>query len=85
MQRAHGSFGNTPSAQQHNPQEIQVLQPTSILDGGTTRRFPRTLDQAFGCDGYYITHYRNRWSWVNRTAVFALWVLAVAWGTTLWI
>jgi len=61
-----------------------VLQPTSILDGGTTRRFPRTLDQAFGCDGHAITHYRNRWSWVNRTAVFALWVLAVAWGTTLW-
>jgi hypothetical protein len=85
VQRADRSFGNTPSTQQHNPQEIQMLQQSPILDGGTTRRFPRTLDEAFGCDGNCITHYRNRWSWVNRTAVFAIWVLAVAWSTTLWI
>jgi len=54
----------------------------------TTRVFPRTLDQAFnhGADyGTSIVHYRNRWSWVNRIAVAVLWVLAVAWGVTLWI
>ena len=85
MQRAHGSLGNAPSAQQHNPQEIPVLQPTPILDGGTTRRFPRTLDEAFGCDGHAITHYRNRWSWFNRAVAFVAWVLAIAYGVTLWI
>jgi hypothetical protein len=54
----------------------------------TTRVFPRTLDQAFnhGADyGTSIVHYRNRWSWVNRIAMVVLWVLAVAWGVTLWI
>lgn len=88
MQRADRNFGNAPTTQQYNPQEIQVLQPTQIFDGGTTRRFPRTLNEAFnsGADyGCSIVRYRNRWSWVNRAAVFALWVLAVAWGTTLWI
>ena len=85
MQRAHGSYFNQGAAQQHSKEKVPVLQQSPILDGGTTRRFPRTLDQAFGCDGHCITHYRNRWSWVNRTAVFAFWVLAVAWGTTLWI
>jgi len=84
MQRIDRSLGNAPSVQQHNPQEIQVLQPTSIFDGGTTRRFPRTLDEAFGCDGNCITHYRNRWSWVNRTVAFVGWVLVLAWGATLW-
>jgi hypothetical protein len=84
VQRADTSYFNQGAAQQHSEKALQMLQPTSIFDGGTTRRFPRTLDEAFGCDGHCITHYRNRWSWVNRTAVFALWVLAMAWGTT-WI
>jgi hypothetical protein len=53
----------------------------------TTRVFPRTLDQAFngGADyGCSIIHYKNRWSWANRAAVFILWVLALAYGVTLW-
>jgi hypothetical protein len=85
VQRTDRRYINTGAAQQHSQKEIPVLQQSPILDGGTTRRFPRTLNEAFGCDGHCITHYRNRWSWVNRAAVFALWVLAVAWGTTLWI
>lgn len=54
----------------------------------TTRVFPRTLDQAFnsGADyGSSIVHYRNRWSWANRAAIFLIWVLALVWGATLWI
>ena len=85
MQRTDRRYINQGAARQFNSTEIQVLQQSPILDGGTTRRFPRTLNEAFGCDGHCITHYRNRWLWVNRAAVFALWVLAVAWGTTLWI
>ena len=88
MQRTDRRYINQGAARQFNSTEIQVLQQSPILDGGTTRRFPRTLDQAFnhGADyGCSIVCYRNRWSWVNRAAVFTLWVLAVAWGTTLWI
>ena len=54
----------------------------------TTRVFPRTLDQAFnhGADyGCSIVHYRNHWTWFNRITVAVLWVLALAWGATLWI
>jgi hypothetical protein len=64
-----------------------MLQQPPILNGGTTRRFPRTLDQAFssGADyGCAITHYKNRWSWANRAAAFVAWVLVLAWGVTLW-
>ena len=61
-----------------------MLQQPQILDGGTTRRFSRTLDEAFGCDGHAITHYRNRWSWFNRAVAFVAWVLAIAYGVTLW-
>ena len=85
MQRTDRRYINQGAAQQHSEEALQMLQPTPIFNGGTTRRFPRTLNEAFGCDGHCITHYRNRWSWVNRAAVFTLWVLAVAWGTTLWI
>ena len=88
MQRTDRRYINQGAAQQHSEKEIPVLQQSPILDGGTTRRFPRTLNEAFnhGADyGCSIVCYRNRWSWVNRAAVFTLWVLAVAWGTTLWI
>ena len=85
MQRTHRSYFNQGAAQQHSEKALQMLQPTSILDGGTTRRFPRTLDEAFGCDGHCITHYRNRWNWVARAAAFVGWVLVLAWGATLWI
>ena len=54
----------------------------------TTRVFPRTLDQAFGHGADYgcaITHYKNHWSWVTNAAAFIAWVLALAWGATLWI
>jgi hypothetical protein len=61
-----------------------MLQQPPIFHNGTTRRFPRSLEEAFGGDGYAITHYRNRWSGVNRAVVFVLWVLVLAWGATLW-
>jgi len=61
-----------------------MLQRTQIQHNGTTKRFARTLDEAFGGNGCAITHYRNKWSWANRAAVFILWVLALAWGVTLW-
>ena len=62
-----------------------MLQRTQIQHNGTTRRFPRSLDEAFGGSGHAITHYRNRWSWFNRVAAFIAWVLALAYGVTLWI
>jgi len=61
-----------------------VLQQPQVQHNGTTRRFPRSLEEAFGGDGYAITHYRNRWSWANRAAAFIVWVLALAYGVTLW-
>ena len=64
-----------------------MLQRTQIQHNGTTRRFPRSLDQAFnsGADyGCSIVGYRNRWSWVNRAAVCVLCALALVWGVTLW-
>jgi hypothetical protein len=61
-----------------------VPQQPPVQHNGTTRRFCRSLDEAFGGSGYAIVHYRNRWSWFNRAAVFVLWVLALAWGVTLW-
>ena len=61
-----------------------MLQQPPIQHNGTTKRFARTLDEAFGGNGHAITHYRNKWSWANRAAVFILWVLALAWGVTLW-
>ena len=51
----------------------------------TTKRFARSLDEAFGGSGHAITHYRNRWSWFNRAVAFIVWVLALAYGVTLWI
>jgi hypothetical protein len=54
----------------------------------TTKRFPRTLDEAFGHGADYgcaIVHYKNHWSWVARASAFIIWVLALAWGATLWI
>ena len=62
-----------------------MLQRTQVQHNGTTRRFPRSLDEAFGGDGYAIHRYRNRWSWVNRVAVCVLCALALVWGVTLWI
>jgi hypothetical protein len=61
-----------------------VLQQPPVQHNGTTRRFCRSLDEAFGGDGYAITHYRNRWSWFNRAVAFSVWVLAMAYGVTLW-
>jgi hypothetical protein len=68
-----------------------MLQRTQVQhDGkvnGTTRRFPRTLDQAFGHGADYgcaIIFYKNHWSWANRAVAFVIWVLALAWGATLW-
>ena len=87
MQRADQRGLNAPSTRQHNQKEDELLQQSQILNGGTTRRFPRTLDQAFnsGADyGCSITHYRNRWSWVNRAAVCVFCALALVWGVTLW-
>ena len=84
MQRADQRGLNAPSTRQHNPKEDELLQQSQILNGGTTRRFPRSLDEAFGGDGYAITHYRNRWSWANRAAVCVLCALALVWGVTLW-
>ena len=62
-----------------------MLQRTQVQHNGTTRRFPRSLDEAFGGNGCAITHYRNRWSWFSRAVAFSVWVLAVAYGVTLWI
>lgn len=84
MQRADQRGLNAPSTRQHNPKEIRMLQRTQVQHNGTTRRFPRSLDEAFGSDGYAITHYRNSWSWVNRAAVCVLCALALVWGVTLW-
>ena len=87
MQRADQRGLNEAPTRQHNPKEDELLQQSQILNGGTTRRFPRTLDQAFnsGADyGCSIVHYRNRWSWFNRAAAFIAWVLALAYGVTLW-
>jgi len=61
-----------------------MSQRTQVQHNGTTKRFARSLDEAFGGSGYAITHYRNRWSWFNRAAVFIAWVLVLAWGVTLW-
>ena len=61
-----------------------MLQRTQVQHNGTTKRFARTLDEAFGGDGYAIHHYRNRWSWVNRAAACVLCALALVWGVTLW-
>jgi len=61
-----------------------VLQQPPIHHNRTTRRFACSLEEAFGGDGYAITHYRNRWSWANRAAAFIVWVLALAYGVTLW-
>ena len=61
-----------------------MLQQPPVFHNGTTKRFARSLNEAFGGDGYAITHYRNRWSWVNRVAVCVLCALAVVWGVTLW-
>ncbi len=61
-----------------------MLQQPPIFHNGTTRRFPRSLDEAFGGDGYAIYHYRNRWSWANRAAVCVFCALALVWGVTLW-
>ena len=65
-----------------------MLQRPSLQHNGTTRRFPRTLDQAFnfGADyGCSIVHYRNHWTWASRAAAFLVWVLVLTWGATLWI
>jgi hypothetical protein len=61
-----------------------LLQQPPVHHNRTTRRFARSLEEAFGGDGYAIVYYRNRWSWVNRAAVCVLWVLALVWGVTLW-
>jgi len=61
-----------------------MAQRTQVFHNGTTKRFARSLDEAFGGDGYAIVHYRNRWSWANRAAAFIVWVLALAYGVTLW-
>ena len=61
-----------------------MLQQPPVHHNRTTRRFARTLDEAFGGDGYAIVHYRNRWSWASRAAAFVAWVLAIAYGVTLW-
>jgi hypothetical protein len=61
-----------------------LLQQPPVHHNRTTRRFARSLEEAFGGDGYAIVHYRNRWSWVNRAAVCVIWVLALVWGVTLW-
>jgi len=61
-----------------------MLQQPQVQHNGTTRRFPRSLEEAFGGDGYAIVHYRNRWSWANRAAAFIAWVLVLSWGVTLW-
>ena len=61
-----------------------MLQQSPVQHNGTTRRFPRTLEEAFGGSGHAITHYRNRWSWASRAAAFIVWVLALAYGVTLW-
>ena len=65
-----------------------MLQSTQVQHNGTTKRFPRTLDQAFnhGADyGCAIVHYKNHWAWVGRASAFIAWVLVLAWGATLWI
>ena len=61
-----------------------MLQQPPVQHNGTTRRFCRSLDEAFGGNGYAITRYRNRWSWFNRAVAFSVWVLALAYGVTLW-
>jgi hypothetical protein len=61
-----------------------MLQQSPVQHNGTTRKFPRSLEEAFGGGGYAIVHYRNRWSWANRAAAFIVWVLAIAYGVTLW-
>jgi hypothetical protein len=61
-----------------------MLQQPPVQHNGTTRRFCRSLDEAFGGDGYAITHSRHRWSWASRAAAFIVWVLALAYGVTLW-
>ena len=61
-----------------------MFQQPPIQHNGTTKRFARTLHEAFGSDGYAITHYRNRWSWANRAAVCVFCALALVWGVTLW-
>jgi hypothetical protein len=65
-----------------------MFQSAQVQHNGTTKRFPRTLDQAFnqGADyGCSIIHYKNHWSWVTSAAAFIAWVLVLAWGATLWI
>jgi hypothetical protein len=33
----------------------------------TTRRFPRTLDEAFGCDGNWFHPPENNRTWLDKT------------------
>jgi hypothetical protein len=78
---------NTGATQQHSKETVRVFQSTPLQHNGTTRSFPRTLDQAFnhGADyGCSIIYYKNHWSWANRAVAFILWVLALAYGVTLW-
>lgn len=46
----------------------------------TTRRFPRTLDEAFGCDGNWFYPPEDNRGWVDRAlrlASYTGWVLVV--------
>lgn len=36
----------------------------------TTRRFPRTLDEAFGCDGNWLHPPENNRGWLDKTLRF---------------
>jgi len=79
---------DTDATKQHSKETVRVFQSTPLQHNGTTRSFPRTLDQAFnsGADyGCSIIYYKNHWSWVGRASAFVIWVLALAWGATLWI
>lgn len=48
----------------------------------TTRKFPRSMDEAFPHGASYgcaITHYRHRLGRLGGAAAFCAWVLALAW------
>lgn len=50
-------------------------------DWPTTRRFPRTTDEAFGCDGDWFHEHEDDRHWVDKTlrwvSYFGFAVLAV--------
>ena len=61
-----------------------MLQQPQVLDGGTTRRFPRTLNEAFPIGAEYgcaITRYRNPnvGFWAGAVCLFLTCFVVASW------